>query len=210
MMKTKWSRAWIIPALILGLSSCFGLRQEVRIDRNGSGRMDLEFRIPRDLQSLGEQDGNRRWPTIPLGKADFERTADRIPGLTLKSHAVREEGEVLDYQVRLDFSDLDALLAFWDGGTGAVARYDRGEGEAKSRLDFTLDAGPSLGNGDLQALAAETAQGHEAVFAFTLPLEPSVESRGGAVRQTGRQVEIRYALPDLILSPENQGFTLTW
>ncbi|GHT76702.1 hypothetical protein FACS1894124_8630 [Spirochaetia bacterium] len=82
--------------LITGvLGSCIGMSADITIRRNGSGVLALEYRMSRELESLGKLDGNERWLPIPVGKADFERTTDRIPGLALKSFSSKTTDKTL-------------------------------------------------------------------------------------------------------------------
>ena len=63
------------------LNSCLGVSADITIKADGSGKIALEYRVSQALESLGKLDGNG--PAIPVGKADFERSVSRIPGLRL-------------------------------------------------------------------------------------------------------------------------------
>jgi hypothetical protein len=73
---------------------------------NGSGRITLEYRVSNMAEAIGALDGNERWPTIPVGRADWERTVERFPGLSLVSFSRREGNKDTVYNVRLDFVNL--------------------------------------------------------------------------------------------------------
>jgi hypothetical protein len=97
------------------LASCVDCYAGIRIRRNGSGSISLEYRMSAELAALGGQDGNSRWLPVPVGPADFERSAARIEGLRYRSGSTRiRNGESVS-RVRLDFASPAALLSFLDG-----------------------------------------------------------------------------------------------
>jgi hypothetical protein len=104
--------AILLSALLF--ASCFGMSSDITIHKDGSGTAALEYRISKEMLSLGNLDGNDAFPAVPVGEEDFKRTVDRIDGLELTAFSSKAEDENLVYKVKLSFSNLDALSAFLD------------------------------------------------------------------------------------------------
>ena len=126
--------------LVLSITSCIGVETEISINPDSSGQILMEYRIRGELESLGTLDGNQRWLTIPVGRADFERSLSRLPGIKLVSFTSKSEGSDQLHRVKLDFTDLDALMSFLnDAGRHADIRRN-----GSSRLTLTLSDGAPL------------------------------------------------------------------
>ncbi|QQO08211.1 hypothetical protein [Breznakiella homolactica] len=146
--------AAILPVL---LGSCIGVDAEISLSGNGSGSMVVRYRISRELESLGELDGNARWLPIPVGKADVERTVRRIPGLALDSYNAKTDGDDTVHTVKLKFASLEALAQFLDG-TGRYASITGKDGGSVLTIDFP--GNPEL-NPDLTDLVRESCEGYD-------------------------------------------------
>jgi hypothetical protein len=105
---------FVICYLLFVISSCLGISVDISLNQNGSGNAVLEYQISKAIDALGRFDGNERWNTIPVGKADFERTMDRLPGLKLTSFSSKEDRNDLIINAKLEFDDLNSLMSFID------------------------------------------------------------------------------------------------
>ncbi|MCL2809396.1 MAG: hypothetical protein FWD24_04940 [Treponema sp.] len=99
-----------ILILVLLLNSCIGISYNIQLNRDGSGRISMEFRVSRILDDLGRFDGNESKPTIPIGRGDWERTIERIQGTRLVSFSSRENSQDTVTNVVIDFSNPQALI----------------------------------------------------------------------------------------------------
>ena len=149
------------------LTSCLGASMDITIRADGSGRVVLEYRVSQALESIGRLDGNERWPAIPVGRADMERSVARIPGLRLSSFSARTlpaaaGGTDLVTRAVLDFAEMDALLAFLDatGGRASFAPSAGRRGAGGLRL-VLLDPSPPIQNRELLSLIREVSEGYE-------------------------------------------------
>ncbi|MDR1058410.1 MAG: hypothetical protein LBL43_02575, partial [Treponema sp.] len=166
-MKRLLCYGGILTIFLLTLCSCIGVNSDVFLKPDGSGTITLEYRISRILEGLGRQDGNERWLTIPVGKADFERTLERLPGIKMLSFSSREEGPDLVVMVKMEFKNMEALLRFFDStGNRAVCTLEGGV----NRLVLTLaEAKKRNGNRELDELFSRIAAPYGVRLAFTLP-----------------------------------------
>lgn len=209
-----------IPCLLLlGLCSCIGVSADISVRANGSGKIFLEYRVSQMAESLGRLDGNERWQTVPLGRPDFERTLDRIPGMRLTSFSTKNQGNDIINRVGMEFKTIDALLAFLDySGTCASFKQENGG----NRLFLELVSGGAANvDGDLLALLREVSGGYQVRISFTAPggallaLATGAENKpynGTAARLVpqGKKVSLSIETGELLSLPEGLGVEITW
>ena len=154
---------WTMTPLLalLALSSCFGVSADISVREDGSGKIALEYRVSPMAEALGRLDGNRRWQTVPVGRADFDRTLARLPDMRLVSFSAGEESAGADTvnRAELEFNKVETLLAFLDApGTGASFTRENGV----HRLSLTLlEAGRAGADPDLLDLLREVSRPYE-------------------------------------------------
>jgi len=158
---------------------------------------------------MGRLDGNERWPAIPVGRADFERSLPRIPGLRLRSFSTANRGQDLITKAELEFSNIDALLAFLDS-TGSRT-YRTGPNRLSLRL---LDPSPAI-NADLVSLLQEVSAGYEIGISLSAPSNaqlaviPSSVQAARLVSQ-GRTVSFAIATGDIFNLHEGLALEISW
>jgi len=145
-MKHKEITAVILPLLLILLNSCLGVSMNVILNKDGTGTIMLSYQVSRALDTLGKLDGNENWNTVPVGKADFERTIERLPGMKLLSFASREDEKNTIIDVKMEFSSPGSLLAFLDAsGRNSVFQGDGNSGSLTLNLaDSNGIKNPSL------------------------------------------------------------------
>ena len=206
------------------MNSCLGASADIVIRGDGSGKITLEYRVSQMLESMGRLDGNKRWPAIPVGKADFERSLARIPGLRLSSFSSKEAGGAsggirsgrsgdLVTRVTLEFKDTAALLAFLDS-TGSHASLVQGPSSTTLRL-VLLDPSTDTLDADLLSLLREISAGYEMSLSFSTPknavlslLPPSVTA--ARIVPQGRKVSFAIGMGDLIGLEDGLIVEVTW
>ena len=216
----KSGRLWIVmPFLFLFLNSCVGLSMEIEMRRNGSGRLVLEYRVSRMAESLGRLDGNENWPIIPAGRADFERTIARIPGMRLVSFSSSEGARDAVTKVTLEYDNTDALLKFLDPtGSRASLSIDNQSG----RLDLILnEAVSSEYDADLFELVRQVSASYGISISFSAERNNTLSFTNGdgtavpapASAQTvisGRKTSMSIGVADLLEIKEGLGVSFSW
>ena len=183
-------------------ASCLGAGADITLKRDGSGTMNLEYRLSRVAESLGKQDCNENWPPVPLGRADFERTVRRIDGLSLRSFSTRAEGQDVVYRAGLGFSGPAALVRFLDpSGISAFT-----PGEDRNRLTLVIPGGGGQSGAELADLFRELSAGYSLELRFSLPREAELSLRpslppGAAIQPRGKKVFFKTPLSGLLESP---------
>jgi hypothetical protein len=205
---------------VLVCSSCVGASMEIVTRQDGSGTIALEYRLSRELESLGKLDGNENWPVVPVGKADFERSAARIEGLTLRSFSERATPADRIYQAKFDFANPEALLGFLDS-SGQRASLNREGGKNRLVLSFNDSAGQIDLDPELLDLVAESFAGYALDFAITLPRTPELRAADGSGGFTespsvgtalvqGNRVSFSAAMADLVSAQSPARLEIVW
>lgn len=197
-----------IICYLLFLCSCLGINADIALNQNGSGTITLEYQISKALDSLGRLDGNERWNTIPAGRADFERTLDRLPEIKLLSFSSGENDMNLIITAKMEFQSMNGLLAFLD----ASGRRSSFSGDARSgSLVLNLHEGTTSKNADLNKLIAKISEGYSVKMSMTFPGEgnlaivnpegkPLTSLQGSEINSRGKKVSFSVPLYEIISS----------
>ncbi|MDR2701131.1 MAG: hypothetical protein LBB72_01710 [Spirochaetaceae bacterium] len=147
----------------LFLISCIGVASRITINQDGSGTVQIEYRIAQGLETIGMLDGNEKWLPVPAGRADLERTAARVQGLSLVSYSSRQAGKDMIHSAEFSFASEDALSAFFDS-TGRQFLADfRGK---RITLSFPEQEGSDP---EFQGLLTDALEGYAFSFSLTVP-----------------------------------------
>ena len=112
--KHRVIRLSFVFILLLTFNSCIGLSLSIQMNKDGSGRLTMEYRISKMISNLGALDGNESMPSVPIGKADWERTVSRIPGAKLTSYSYVEEKQDTVIKTVIDYKDDQSLILLLD------------------------------------------------------------------------------------------------
>jgi hypothetical protein len=162
---------------------------------------------------MGKLDGNERWPPVPAGRADLERSAARVDGLTLVSYSEREAGADIVHRAELSFANPQALEAFFDS-SGRQFKADMAQ--KKITLSFP---GSEARNAEFKKLAREALADYNFFLAFTLPETPRISWFDGEGRKTafpgsctvdGSAVEYSIPMADLVFLDTALTMEINW
>jgi hypothetical protein len=160
------------------LCSCVGLKTEIVMKADGTGTLRTTYRIAREFMDIGALDGNERWPGVPVGRADFERSVAGMEGLTLVSYSAKEEGADLVCEALVGFSKLEDVLPLLDYG-GTAASLVRGEKlSLVLRLTPEREPGTDVPSPDLLAAAEEAFRGYDFALSLSAPSPVEMKVRG--------------------------------
>jgi hypothetical protein len=204
---------WPLSFLLL-FGSCLGINADITLNQNGSGTLSLEYRISKSLDALGRLDGNERWNTIPVGRADFERSLDRLPDMKLLSFASKEDAKDLIINAKLEFANLPALLAFMDA-SGQRSSFTAGS------LVFTLSEGTNNQNDSLNKLIASVSESYSVKLSMTFPANGTLvltDKRGRAltalpgaeINSGGKKVSFSVPLYEVLAAGEGIRLEFRW
>jgi hypothetical protein len=204
--------------LSFAFCSCLGIGVDISLNQNGSGSVALEYQISKALDALGRLDGNERWNTIPVGKADFERTIDRLPGMKLTSFSSKEYKNDLIINTKMEFEDLNSLMSFIDAN-GLRSSFS---GDAHSgRIFMTLNGAKTKSNAALEKLIAEISEPYSVKLSMSFPNEGSLkitnnmgfsldELPGSIVVSSGKKVSCLLPLNSVFSAADGINVEFLW
>jgi hypothetical protein len=216
MLQRRLFMLLLLPCIFF-LDSCIGIKADITLSKNGSGSVKLEYRVSRLVQSLGALDGNEKWHTIPVGRADFDRTLARLPGLRLASFSETQTGSDIINKAEIEFDKIESLLPFLDAGGKARFSSDQG----KNRLSLNLSEGYAERDPDLATLIQEASEGYTVEISFngfsasSLVLIDGegkvVENPAGAkIVDSGKKVSLAIGTAELLAVKEGLGILVSW
>ena len=216
--RSKQIPLFVFFPLLFLFSSCLGVNADIVLNQNGSGTIALEYKISKSLDSLGKLDGNERWNTVPVGKADFERTMDRLPEMKLLSFSSKEDNSNLVITAKMEFSSIRGLLAFLDaGGRQSVFSGDASSGS----LVLSLNGGLKNSNPSLDKLIADISKSYSVGMSMSFPGEGSLNITdnqgrayrtmpGGEIQGQGKKVSCSIPLNEVLTSSDGIKLELRW
>ena len=203
--------------------SCVGVKMDMTVRADGSVTMSLEYRVSRMLESLGRLDGNERWPVIPTGKEDFQRTMARLPRLSLTSFSSSDDGTDLISKAVIASKNIEDMLGFLDPSSAQQgSRVVHEQANGKNRLMLVLLDGNLSIEPELLALADSTFAGYTLGFSLSVPGDASLvltDSSGAQLKtvpesarltQQGKKTSFSMDMKDLFKLSDGLGLEFTW
>ena len=217
----KFKPLVLLLLVLLVLNSCIGIGMDITLNQNGSGTIAVEYIISRSIDSLGKLDGNERWNTIPVGKADFMRTLDRIPEMKLLSFSSKENETNFIVNAKMEFDNPRTLMAFLDtGGRRSSFSGDARSGSMVLTLAETRNSGPWK-NDSLDKLIAGISEQYQIKVSMSFPNEGNLEIKNGQglslsglpgseINPAGKKVSFTLPLYEVLTSDEGINVEFRW
>jgi hypothetical protein len=215
----------LLFVLMFTLNSCIGLSLNIQMNKDGSGKLTMEYRVSKLINDLGALDGNESMPSIPVGRADWEKTVERVPGAKLTSYSQKEEKQDTVIKVVIDYKDEQALLALLDpnGEKTSIKRQGQSgkldlillDGSASNSVDF------SMYDEELLDMMRVFAEGYNISVSFSGPGNSTLtvtDGKGNVVpvqssAQTtlsGKKVSYSIGIMDLLDIKNGLGLQFSW
>jgi hypothetical protein len=202
----------------LALTACLGTEAGIDIKRNGSGTIDMAYRISNEMFMLGTTPGNESSPSLPVGKEDFERTFSRITGMEMTSYSEKEDERDRIFLIKAKFDSLDALVNFLDTHSRKVAIKHEGSATALS-IDLSMDN--EFIDPDMAPILPVIFNGYYMDFKISLPRDCKVSYTDGNGNKlpalpygetvaAAKSVSFRAPMADLLSGADAAIMTITW
>jgi hypothetical protein len=206
----------VLAALML--AACLGVETGIDIKRDGSGTIDMTYRISEELFMLGTLPGNENAPPLPVGKEDFERTFSRIPGMEMTSFSEKTVDDERIFVVKAKFDSLDALVNYLDA-RGSIASVRHEGGATALSIDLGIDSGPL--DPELAPMLPIIFDGYYMDFNISLPGGCTVlytdrdgnklpSPSYGETTVTANSVSFHAPMTDTLSGAEATVMTVTW
>jgi len=208
----------ILLAIHLTLNSCIGLSIDIQMNRDGSGKLTMEYRISRLLDNLGMLDGNASMPALPVGRTDWERTVERIPGTKLSSYSSNSQAQDTVVKVVIDFDNEETLLQLLDPSAEQVSINRQGQ---SGKFDIILLNDDYDFDKSMMDLVRIFSDNYEFSISFSGPGNSTLTITDGnghtmpvpqnaKTIQSGRRVSYSTGIMDLFDLDSGLGFKFTW
>jgi hypothetical protein len=210
-----------LPYVLFGLmflfifNSCIGLSMDIQMKKDGSGKISMEYRISSMAEAIGRFDGNENWPAVPVGRADFERSIARIPGIRIVSFSSNESQRDIITRVTLEYDNTQVLLKFLDP-LGKRSSFSDG------RLDIVLyEAGLYNFNAELFDLVRQVSDGYNFTISFSADKDSTMAVTDGAGNeipamegsqfvQSGKKVSWSTGISEILGLTNGLGVSFRW
>lgn len=135
--------------LLGGLVSCLSIENQIHLQRDGSGSLEITYHLAEEFLQLGEDD--LKQIPLPVSREDFERALRDSEGLRLLSYRQNlQENEIL-IRAKVAFASLSQLSQLWGTESCTLSLARNGTG---SQLELAIpDTGRSLPENTLQLLS---------------------------------------------------------
>jgi hypothetical protein len=212
-MKNNLKRIIFLLLIIPVFSSCIGLSMDIQLRKDGSARLNMEYRISGMAEVIGKLDGNQNWPIVPVGRADWERTMERIDGANLVSFSSRERQREVITVVALNFDNIESLLKFLESAGASMST---------GRLDLTINKPLSSAiDADLLELVRQVSDGYKFDISFTAEGNSSLTVTDGngkeipipnsaQVVSSGKKTSLSIAIAEIFTLTDGLGIKFTW
>jgi hypothetical protein len=197
----------VILVLCISLASCINIESEISLNNDGSGIITLMYRISPLVKELGRMGDEVKPCPLPIYKEDFEILLSLYPGLSLKSHSVKEiDGESFVKAV-LSFQNVDALTPF--GGSGDDSFFFQKSGDFMVfRQDLPFGGEEELDDNTM-AMLTEYCSGYYFVYTIHAPGK-IVEHTLGEISKNKKDLTYKTGIIEALQSKQRQSIEVKW
>ena len=110
-------------------SGCLGAETHLTIKNDGTGTLEISYRVSKLVAYLGAESESHRHVILPVREEDLASFADDIEGVDLSRHTFRENDTDILVTARFQFNSLDAIASMFrrlDGPTLTVVQGEDG------------------------------------------------------------------------------------
>jgi len=219
MTKNNLYRMAMLPVLIFLFNSCLGLSLDIQMNRNGSGRVTMEYRISNLLNSIGALDGNESSAVIPVSRDDWERSIENIPGVKLVSFSKRVNALDNTVNAVFDYPDPQSLALLLDSTGKSVSISQTGQSGVLNMILY--DEPSSNYDENLLALMRSFFNEYNITINFSAQTNSTLTVTNGkgnagnipsfvTAAQSGRRVSLSVGTIDLLEIPDGLGVKIVW
>jgi hypothetical protein len=198
----------LLPVLAsMLLWSCIGIDSQITLRDDGSGTLQLDYRISQFMKNLDVAKSDWRLP-LPVSREDFQRTVGSIPGLRLVSLDQREDEKDVLIAARIEFTSVGAINDI--GKEGQIELSYSNEG------DLHVFRQQVYRGGGLEEISQESLQmvetffeGYDLTYRISAP-EVIKRHSLGELSEDKRSVSYHTTIADLLKSGEKKVLEIAW
>jgi len=190
--------------LLLGiailLSSCIGIKSNVSFNRDGTGTINMEYRISKMLTEMGEAD-----VPLPVSEEDMKTAVSGNPNLTLKKVSQREDEKdvyitsEIEFKNVSEFTDLESFgqmpMSLEEKGGEVIFTQMISEGKSEAAPPGETKEGesaPEEMDAATKEMMASFFEGYELSFEVNAPTEITYHNLG---ELSANRKSVTYSIP---------------
>ncbi len=184
----------ILLGLILVLSSCIGVKSTVTFNKDGSGVVEMEYRISRMITEMGDEEGMDI--PLPISEEELESSIADNPNLKLRKVSQREDEDDIYITAEIEFKKIEEFSDVEDFESMPMKLEKEGNQYIFTQL---ISEGTSGDGEDAEEMNEETMEmmkgffeGYDLVFTVKAPA-PITEYNLGELSDDKRSVT--YSIP---------------
>jgi hypothetical protein len=190
------------------LSSCIGIDSRLTVRDNGSGTLQLTYRISQLVADLGVSSTGKSVVPLPVSRSDFERSLAVSNGkVRLTRFDKSEDPKDITIRADLAFDSLDALARI-DAFRDADIKW----GSEASRRTFSqvVARAPRQPISDDSRRMMETLfDGYDMTFVLVAP-QPIQESSLGSLSTDKRTLTYKTTIKDIMTTTQDLVLSARW
>jgi hypothetical protein len=197
---------WVPVVGVLLLSSCIGIRSDIRIREDGSGSLSLSYTVSQFIKNLDAGRSEKRLP-LPVNEEEFRRVAESIEGLRLTDLEQTEDQENVHIRAELEFDSIAALNGLGRQGDLGISLETEGATGTFSQLIYA---------GQEEEISPESLEmiqtffeGYDLVYSITAPAQVRRHTLG-ELDSEGRTVTYTTTVPEILQSTEPLVLEVAW
>jgi hypothetical protein len=198
----------LLPVLVVAcLTSCIGIDTQISLRDDGSGSLQLDYRISQFMKNLDVAKSDWRLP-LPVSREDFQRTVGSIPGLKLVSLAQKEDERDVFISSKVDFDSVEAVNGLGKEGQIGLSYLKEGDLHVFRQQIYR---GKSLEGISAESLRmVETFfEGYDLSYRVLAPVKIKSHSLG-ELSEDKRSVSYRTTIADLLKNGETKTLEVAW
>jgi hypothetical protein len=202
-------RKLVVLCFIVGLlSSCIGIDSRLTIRDNGSGTLQLTYRISQLVADLGVSSTGKPVIPLPVSRPDFERSLAATNGKVRLTAFDRSENEKdITIRAEISFDSLDALArvdAFHDA---ALTMGTDGPRRTFSQVVARAPKQPL--NDDSKRMLDALFDGYDLSFVLVAP-QPIQESTLGTLSPDKKTLTYKTTIKDVVSTAQDLVMSARW
>ena len=192
-------KLFLLLGVAILLSSCIGIKSSVLFNRDGTGTINMEYRISKMLTEMGEGDADM---PLPVSEEELKNALSGHPNLTLKKVSQREDDNdvyitsEIQFQKISEFTDIESFgqmpMSLEAEGGEYVFRQIISEGNEPAGETEEGESDTEEMDAASKEMMAAFFEGYELSFEVSAPTEVTYHSHGelSANRKT-----VTYSIP---------------
>ncbi len=194
-----------LGSLVLILTACVGLNAEAVVSPDGSGRLAVQYSLPRYLSVLDSMADPGGTLPFPVERETLDRRALATPGVTVTRWSREDLPDEIRVSAELRFTGIQPLVEFLDPGESRLSYAEEG---GRRRLRVVLADGIPRTR-DATTWADLQYDAYEVSLSLSIP-NRTLSSSPGTVTSSGSTARYSAKTADLLKQSAPLAWVVSW